>query len=400
MRDIFISYRRNGGEALAHLLYERLTARGYDVFLDVKSLGAGRFDENLDEEIGGCTDFLLLLSPDALDACEDPHNWVRREIECAFSYRKKIIPVMMDGFQFPAHLPDSIENLRYYNGPEANLKWFESMIDELEVKYLTAGPKKKKRRGSADRKKSRKEAQEQNTPIFVELEGVECPQCHSQNVFGSYWTSYLISIKNALMLLFMFGAWISLFYGAVCLLGWGLCRIPAAEARVRHLISVIPYIGGGETGQRVLTVAGVLLGIEALLLIISLFLDKQCVKILHRTVQKGSYELGCTCHDCRADFIQVLPAAQVIELHNRETSRVLDLAVLLSTLLSSAVVGLILYWLRKVLLILLILIAVVFLFHLVIIGIRFIKTVRDTGDFDAAKSEAADSLRAVIEMMF
>ena len=31
--DIFISYRRDGGDTLAQLIYDRLTARGYRVFL-------------------------------------------------------------------------------------------------------------------------------------------------------------------------------------------------------------------------------------------------------------------------------------------------------------------------------------------------------------------------------
>ena len=36
--DIFISYRRDGGDTLAQLIYDRLTDRGYSVFLDIESL--------------------------------------------------------------------------------------------------------------------------------------------------------------------------------------------------------------------------------------------------------------------------------------------------------------------------------------------------------------------------
>ncbi len=35
---IFISYRRDGGDVLAQLLYERLTKDGYDVFYDIGSI--------------------------------------------------------------------------------------------------------------------------------------------------------------------------------------------------------------------------------------------------------------------------------------------------------------------------------------------------------------------------
>ena len=45
--QIFISYRRENGEALAHLIYERLTHEHYKVFLDVESLLSGKFNEKL-----------------------------------------------------------------------------------------------------------------------------------------------------------------------------------------------------------------------------------------------------------------------------------------------------------------------------------------------------------------
>ena len=42
--DIFISYRRDGGDTLSQLIYDRLTHRGYRVFLDIESLNAGKFN--------------------------------------------------------------------------------------------------------------------------------------------------------------------------------------------------------------------------------------------------------------------------------------------------------------------------------------------------------------------
>ena len=79
MSDIFISYRRDGGDDLAHLLYHRLSNDGYDVFLDVVCLGQGKFDDALYTQIAQCKDFILVLSPGALDACNDPNDWVRIE---------------------------------------------------------------------------------------------------------------------------------------------------------------------------------------------------------------------------------------------------------------------------------------------------------------------------------
>jgi hypothetical protein len=39
--DIFISYRRDGGESMAILLHDRLTQKGYRVFLDIDIIYTG-----------------------------------------------------------------------------------------------------------------------------------------------------------------------------------------------------------------------------------------------------------------------------------------------------------------------------------------------------------------------
>ena len=42
---VFISYRRQGGFVLAKYIFDHLHAAGYDVFMDVQSLGAGEFEQ-------------------------------------------------------------------------------------------------------------------------------------------------------------------------------------------------------------------------------------------------------------------------------------------------------------------------------------------------------------------
>lgn len=41
--DLFISYRRNGGEVIARLIFELLKNRKYNIFFDHKSLSSGEF---------------------------------------------------------------------------------------------------------------------------------------------------------------------------------------------------------------------------------------------------------------------------------------------------------------------------------------------------------------------
>ena len=49
--DVFISYRREGGYAMARLVYECLRNAGLSVFLDLEELRSGQFNEKLYEEI-------------------------------------------------------------------------------------------------------------------------------------------------------------------------------------------------------------------------------------------------------------------------------------------------------------------------------------------------------------
>ena len=60
--DVFISYRRDGGGTLAQLIYDRLTERGYRVFLDIESLRSGKFNEKLLEAVNGYEPDLVVLA--------------------------------------------------------------------------------------------------------------------------------------------------------------------------------------------------------------------------------------------------------------------------------------------------------------------------------------------------
>ena len=74
--DIFISYRRDGGDTLSQLIYDRLTHRGYRVFLDIESLNAGKFNEKLLEVIEECKDIVVVLPPNGLDRCNNEGDWL------------------------------------------------------------------------------------------------------------------------------------------------------------------------------------------------------------------------------------------------------------------------------------------------------------------------------------
>src|SRR6266446_8124900 len=63
-KTVFISYRRDStGKLFARLLAEELTRHGYDVFLDVDSLDAGKWEEQILTQVPVRSHFLLLLTP-------------------------------------------------------------------------------------------------------------------------------------------------------------------------------------------------------------------------------------------------------------------------------------------------------------------------------------------------
>jgi len=130
--DVFISYRRDGGEYTARVIYDKLKELGYSVFFDVESLRSGDFNTKLYDVIDNCKDFIIVLSPGALDRCVNGDDWVKNEIEYAIKKDKNIVPILLRGFAFPDNLPESISTLPRYNGIEANSQFFDAFISKLQ----------------------------------------------------------------------------------------------------------------------------------------------------------------------------------------------------------------------------------------------------------------------------
>ena len=131
--DVFISYRRDGGDSFAMILKNELKERGLKVFHDVESLRSGDFNKQLYDEIEKSGKVVLVLPPNALDRCIcNSNDWVRLEIEHAIRCGKDIIPIMMRGFHFPENLPAPLDKIPTYQGLEPRMDHtFESSMDYL-----------------------------------------------------------------------------------------------------------------------------------------------------------------------------------------------------------------------------------------------------------------------------
>jgi hypothetical protein len=135
IRSVFISYRRLGeAQFVARIIRAELRHRGCAVFLDVDSLGTGRFDDALLQEIKNARNFLIVLSPNCLDRCSDEEDWFRRELAYALSIERNIIPILMDGFGWPdaEQLPEDIRSARRYHGLLYSHDYFDAMMGKVE----------------------------------------------------------------------------------------------------------------------------------------------------------------------------------------------------------------------------------------------------------------------------
>ena len=137
--QIFISYRREGGDIYAKAICDALKVRGFTVFYDFDSLQGGFFDERIIRAIEECTDFVLILPQGALDRCHNEDDWVHLEIKHALKCGKNIIPVMLPGFTFPQNLPDDIACISKINGIPFIMAYFDrAVIPEIIDRLSTA----------------------------------------------------------------------------------------------------------------------------------------------------------------------------------------------------------------------------------------------------------------------
>lgn len=87
--DVFISYRRSDGQALARELYSYLNEKGVRVFLDeVKLMNGDFFDTQLRDKLICAPHYVLIGTTEAFTAREG-EDWVKNEMELAVDEQEK-----------------------------------------------------------------------------------------------------------------------------------------------------------------------------------------------------------------------------------------------------------------------------------------------------------------------
>jgi TIR domain len=139
-KTVFLSYRRtNVPWALA--IFQNLTQHGFDVFIDYSGVASGDFERVILGNITARAHFLVLLTPSALERCNEPGDWLRREIETALANQRNIVPLMLEGFDFgtpriASQLTDDLAALRDYNGLSIPPEYFMEAMGKLRDKFL------------------------------------------------------------------------------------------------------------------------------------------------------------------------------------------------------------------------------------------------------------------------
>ena len=129
--DVFISYRRAGGLELARNIWTELKNMEYYSFFDLDSIREGEFPQAIRRNILRSDNFLILLTPGALDRCSNENDWVRHELKIAFEYGKNIIPVVCNDFKFPKDLPEDIRRIGMIQAVIYNGINFSDMISSI-----------------------------------------------------------------------------------------------------------------------------------------------------------------------------------------------------------------------------------------------------------------------------
>jgi formylglycine-generating enzyme required for sulfatase activity len=139
-KTVFISYRRTDVYA-ALAVYETLKNQGYDVFFDYRSISSGDFEQIITSNIRARAHFLLILTPTALDRCNEPGDWLRREVEIAIDEKRNIVPLFFRGFRFgdpsvTEKLTGKLKNLSRYNGLNVHEDYFDEAMERLRTQFL------------------------------------------------------------------------------------------------------------------------------------------------------------------------------------------------------------------------------------------------------------------------
>jgi hypothetical protein len=109
--------------------------------MDYQSIDSGSFERAILDSIRAKAHFIVILAPSTLERCNEPGDWLRREIETAMDERRNIIPVMLESFDFGSatvkpFLVGELASLGTYNALRLIADYMEAGFEKLRNRYL------------------------------------------------------------------------------------------------------------------------------------------------------------------------------------------------------------------------------------------------------------------------
>jgi hypothetical protein len=140
---VFICYRRSDAIDAAARLYDALAAPygRQAVFMDVVGQVDPHAAEQVDLALSECGAVLVVIGPKWLDVTDrdgnrkldSPTDHVRVEIAAALRQQIPLIPLLVQGGNFPApdDLPQDIRSIAYRNGFDLRVQFWDAGVAEL-----------------------------------------------------------------------------------------------------------------------------------------------------------------------------------------------------------------------------------------------------------------------------
>ena len=142
-RLVFISYRRERGYALAHLVNAELRSRGLRTFLDVAESDPGQFWPQAQAAIHSCRALVLICTNGSFQT-RNGTDWVLREINEAVGLGRQIVPVFSQDFEPVSGLPQPLAQAMENNGVSMDTQFHVAAFDHLS--QLVGGRKRSEQR--------------------------------------------------------------------------------------------------------------------------------------------------------------------------------------------------------------------------------------------------------------
>jgi len=142
-RLVFISYRREKGYELAHLVNAELRSRGLRTFIDVADPDPGQFWVQVQAAIRSCCAVVLICTNGSFET-KATDDWVLSEVTEAMALGRLIVPVFSQGFVRPSALPPTLAQAMKYKGVDMDTQFPDAAFDRLS--QLVGGRKRSEQR--------------------------------------------------------------------------------------------------------------------------------------------------------------------------------------------------------------------------------------------------------------